>query len=179
MMVKHFTGAAIVAIALLAAQPAAASHIFFGNVQIDGVALDSAGGPTNPLFVVNVGDSLDFTLDGTGCCDNINVSISGVSGMSPSNFSFFQDGANNSFLQALTFNTVGSYNASAFIDIPSSFPDYSSGPCPGCNDTATLSFRVNVVDRAGAIPEPGVWALMIMGFGATGAMVRRRRSAFA
>jgi len=28
---------------------------------------------------------------------------------------------------------------------------------------------------AGAVPEPGVWALMILGFGAVGAMLRRRR----
>ncbi|MDZ4376514.1 MAG: PEPxxWA-CTERM sorting domain-containing protein [Phenylobacterium sp.] len=28
----------------------------------------------------------------------------------------------------------------------------------------------------GAVPEPGAWALMIMGFGAAGAMVRRRRA---
>jgi len=27
----------------------------------------------------------------------------------------------------------------------------------------------------GAVPEPGVWALMILGFGAVGAMLRRRR----
>jgi hypothetical protein len=32
---------------------------------------------------------------------------------------------------------------------------------------------------SGAIPEPGTWALMILGFGGAGAMVRRRRAAFA
>lgn len=30
-----------------------------------------------------------------------------------------------------------------------------------------------------AVPEPGVWALMIMGFGGAGAMLRRRRGALA
>lgn len=33
--------------------------------------------------------------------------------------------------------------------------------------------------RVAAIPEPGAWALMIMGFGAAGAMLRRRRFAVA
>ena len=32
---------------------------------------------------------------------------------------------------------------------------------------------------AGAVPEPATWAMMIMGFGAAGAMVRRRRAAVA
>jgi hypothetical protein len=29
------------------------------------------------------------------------------------------------------------------------------------------------------IPEPGTWALMILGFGGSGAMLRRRRHALA
>lgn len=32
---------------------------------------------------------------------------------------------------------------------------------------------------SGGIPEPGTWALMILGFGGAGAMIRRRRMAFA
>lgn len=35
------------------------------------------------------------------------------------------------------------------------------------------------VDSTGGIPEPGTWALMIMGFGAAGAALRRRRTALA
>ncbi|PZQ58473.1 MAG: hypothetical protein DI570_17805 [Phenylobacterium zucineum] len=31
----------------------------------------------------------------------------------------------------------------------------------------------------GGVPEPATWAMMILGFGATGAMVRRRRAALA
>ncbi|WP_068878708.1 MULTISPECIES: FxDxF family PEP-CTERM protein [unclassified Phenylobacterium] len=32
---------------------------------------------------------------------------------------------------------------------------------------------------AGVVPEPGAWALMILGFGGTGALLRRRRNALA
>ncbi|HEY0651155.1 PEPxxWA-CTERM sorting domain-containing protein [Phenylobacterium sp.] len=47
---------------------------------------------------------------------------------------------------------------------------YSTGPAP----------LPPVIDPPGtsvAVPEPAAWALMIMGFGAAGAMLRRRRAA--
>jgi len=45
------------------------------------------------------------------------------------------------------------------------------GSTPGATYTGSLNIA--------AIPEPGTWALMIMGFGGAGYMVRRRRVAFA
>jgi len=49
------------------------------------------------------------------------------------------------------------------------------GLTPGATYTGSLN-----LDRDGGggnvIPEPGVWALMILGFGGVGAMMRRRRS---
>lgn len=38
------------------------------------------------------------------------------------------------------------------------------------------SYGGNVTFAAGAIPEPATWGMMILGFGAVGAAVRRRRS---
>lgn len=38
---------------------------------------------------------------------------------------------------------------------------------------------VNLADGVGPIPEPGAWALMILGFGGAGGMLRRRRAAIA
>lgn len=42
-----------------------------------------------------------------------------------------------------------------------------------------IEFRVSEVGPGGPVPEPGAWALMITGFGAAGAMLRRRRTATA
>lgn len=46
--------------------------------------------------------------------------------------------------------------------------------------TETLTYRgtARLVTAVGGVPEPQSWALMIVGFGAAGAMVRRRRLAF-
>lgn len=52
------------------------------------------------------------------------------------------------------------------------------GTTPGATYTGSLN-----LDTGGGggneIPEPGVWALMIMGFGGVGALMRRRRHGFA
>lgn len=40
-------------------------------------------------------------------------------------------------------------------------------------------FTVGVGGVAGGVPEPATWAMMILGFGAAGATIRRRRSLLA
>lgn len=47
---------------------------------------------------------------------------------------------------------------------------------PNCAITGNcdLNFRVTGTTEAGAVPEPAAWALMLLGFGAVGAVVRRR-----
>ena len=45
-------------------------------------------------------------------------------------------------------------------------------------DTFTVHDKVKItVNDVAAVPEPGVWALLISGFGMMGAMLRRRRTA--
>jgi hypothetical protein len=43
----------------------------------------------------------------------------------------------------------------------------------------TLSDSIVIQQGAGGVPEPSTWALLILGFGATGAMVRSRRQRLA
>jgi len=53
----------------------------------------------------------------------------------------------------------------------------------GLSDNTTIAsgndFGVDNIRLNDAVPEPATWGLMIMGFGGLGAMLRRRRAAFA
>lgn len=52
----------------------------------------------------------------------------------------------------------------------------TSGTDGNCNPTCVIAGRDAV---SGVVPEPSTWALMILGFGGAGAILRRRRSVFA
>ena len=162
--------------ATLAAAPASASHIFFTDVRIDGVALDSTVGLTNPVFNIGQGGTLTFSLSGTGDGgDTIDASFSGVPGMTPTSVSFPFAGDNVNFSQLLTFNTLGSFQGSVLVDIPSSSPDYIDPSGGAFDDGKSFNFRVNVNAINSAVPEPGTWAMMLLGFGGMGVAMRRTR----
>ena len=48
-----------------------------------------------------------------------------------------------------------------------------------CSPPAALVWKINDVVVTGGVPEPASWALMILGFGSAGAMLRRARKAAA
>jgi hypothetical protein len=62
------------------------------------------------------------------------------------------------------------------VDMAGAFGSSNSGDPSPCNTCylATVLFTSN--DVAGGVPEPSAWALMIGGFGLTGAALRRRRA---
>lgn len=50
------------------------------------------------------------------------------------------------------------------------------GDTPGATYTGSLNLDLDGGGGGNEIPEPATWALMIMGFGGVGAMIRRRRN---
>ena len=68
-----------------------------------------------------------------------------------------------------TNSTIESFSLS-FSDLTNAFGNTS------WTADSTGTFAVNTFDRpGGVVPEPGTWAMMIVGFGGTGAILRRRR----
>ena len=113
-----------------------------------------------------------------------------------------QPGTDHIFLFG-TFSPVGGnaapgtytfYNLGFFFQFQQTNPNYDStdptsppvlfGQTPAfaqscSNSDASCAFTRDVLSAPGVVPEPGTWALMILGFGGAGAMLRRRRTALA
>jgi len=73
-------------------------------------------------------------------------------------------------------STPGGFNAFEFRGITRDTADIYGLRFGGSYLLASGTATGVVVPPTGGVPEPGAWALMILGFGATGTMVRRRRA---
>lgn len=72
-------------------------------------------------------------------------------------------------------NTVGDFDFSATLTAGQKV-NFAVGAAGNWTfDSTGFELTVNGPDRTGAVPEPGAWAMMILGFGATGTILRRRR----
>ncbi|WP_293682759.1 PEPxxWA-CTERM sorting domain-containing protein, partial [uncultured Phenylobacterium sp.] len=93
----------------------------------------------------------------------------------------FVDTAGEVFTSTLAALPNGFFNARA---IDGQQIDYFSIAANGTiGDVRQIRLGGVALDDGGnvgnAVPEPATWAMMILGFGAAGAMLRRRRTAFA
>ncbi len=73
---------------------------------------------------------------------------------------------------ALAYNFTRAAN---FALVPSGQGNLAINPLVSGRATLTYNYTAVVAAATGAVPEPATWALMIMGFGAAGAVLRRRR----
>lgn len=90
-------------------------------------------------------------------------------------------GATNSFTVTANNNANTTFSSHAFSFLGSGVDTITfSVNSPPSDNTDALIDNVSVIGQAPtAVPEPAAWALMIMGFGGVGALVRRRRWALA
>ena len=91
------------------------------------------------------------------------------------NAHFFSTGGQQNSLQLAWLNPILNYNANVNSTY---FVDFTTTNAL----TQTATNRIVIQQGAGfsgAVPEPATWAMMIMGFGLTGAMMRRRPTVYA
>lgn len=128
---------------------------------------------------------------GSCCTDVFTLSLNGVDIFSGA-FALGGSGANEIYLQPLGTNVVLTQTGFTFaggqvdLTIPlmllagnNNLTFSYSGAFQGLGDEAFGIANLTVTGNAfqgNAVPEPGTWAMMLMGFGAIGAAMRRRRS---
>jgi len=170
---KYALMAAAMSFAL--ASPAAAAVTFD---LVDSAALNLNGtedfGATITETLGAFEHSFSFTLDGTNLTNttvgtiqlgakDIDFTSIDVDGLGLTQVGFDPSGEN--------WELLGTILGAGLHTITVKGSVLGFGRTPGATYTGSLNIAV--------IPEPGAWALMIMGFGGVGAIMRRRRFLFA
>lgn len=135
------------------------------NGTYDG-PLITMGGLSRALF------EFTFDLKQSAVLFDLNWFTSGsLSGVGPTVLSIYD--SNNQLLET---TTVSRTDAPGFVGFGGrTSADISRLTITG-NGFGLRKMSVSDAVPMGAVPEPGAWALMILGFGAAGAQLRRRRT---
>lgn len=113
-------------------------------------------------------DALEFNINTTNGGGRPTAWGVTITGLDQNNVSYVQDFTgitNNQFFNLAIVANSGEHIQSMSFQIDGATNDSSPIIAAG-------QFRVGGID--GAVPEPAAWALMIMGFGGIGALLRRR-----
>jgi len=124
---------------------------------------------TNPLT------SLDFSL-ASGTFNNLEFNLFGVNDGGRAFFTAIDNGGQTFTFGGPTGFALGSgSNFFGFQGIlGQSIASFSIDITPGSIQNVQ-QIRLDEVRQVSAVPEPGTWAMMLVGFGAIGVGMRRRR----
>ncbi|MBW8812189.1 MAG: PEP-CTERM sorting domain-containing protein [Caulobacterales bacterium] len=146
------------------------------NGQGQGQAWVNAAGSTkqNPLTF----DSLDFALTGGYRFTHIEFDLNPPNGGGPQDpwsvTIFGYDASNTQFSQIFNGNKQNNFfNANADGGDVFTHVSFNAPPLVGVGHIRIGGANLPTTTT---VPEPATWALMIMGFGGAGAMLRRRRT---
>ena len=142
-----------------------------GQATVDGNLnmLTQPPNDTNPLT------SLDFSL-AAGTFNNLEFNLFGVNDGGRAFFTGIDNGGQTFTFGGTTGFALGSgSNFFGFQGIlGQSIASFSIDITPGSIQNVQ-QIRLDETGAVGAVPEPGTWAMMLVGFGAMGFSVRRRR----
>lgn len=169
---SHFVKRALIGIAFAAASSGANAAEFF---QIDGAsgAFRSTDISCGPGITAPCDFTRSFTFDAPAEFSIAGIDISSIAGdddpLTPSNLDFTSVTFNGADLNPLVTGRTEYRNLLGALLRPQGNEIVVTGTTAGLAAFAgTLSFT------GSAIPEPATWALLIVGFGAIGASLRRR-----
>jgi hypothetical protein len=177
-MIVALAGVAFV----MAAAPAAAQTVVAGSTTVqttpvDGNASAFTIGFTDCCMVTNFSEQLTFTSSLAGFLSVTGSTSTNVNG-GPNDVDFSSifltgTGISSPINIPFTFNNdlIEQFGRSGIGILPGTFTVTFNGTAAGANG----SFGGNVSFVQGAIPEPGTWAMMLLGFGMVGVATRRRR----
>jgi hypothetical protein len=137
------------------------------NRRIAGFWGSTFGGPTDPAYPIIELDRIEGNLVFRGWDNGGSFFDLGVLGA-----------AQVGTWQRLSFSLVGDkivYNAGGFTGSTSSFGTTSIGNVILQAHNAGTDYSVHWDNLTAGVPEPATWAMMIAGFGLTGATLRRRQ----